>query len=419
MEIDNILEGSICSFAGVECWHPDENKVLNLRSPIWDFKFDVSCNQLSGPIPSSHAPVKASIFLNNRHFYGAPSNYCTVNSKKGNTGVIIGSATGGIIMIIVVVGFVLYFCMRKMPFKKKETDVEENKMMVSLLYLCFYFSMLDLSTNDFSKENMIGTGRTGTMYKVTLADGTSLAIKRHQNFVPLLGYCVAKKERLLVYKYIPNGILYDQLHRSGAEDKNLEWPTQLKISIGAAKGLAWLHNICNPHILHHNISSKCILLAKDYEPKISDFGLARLMNPVDTHLSTFVNGEFADLGYGAPEYPRMLVATPKGDVYSFGVVLFELITGEKPTQVSNASESFKGSLVEWVTFLSNNSLLQDAIDKSLIGKDYDTELLQFMMFEVYRLLRAIGKKYHFTADDDLLLLPPSINDNLDELIVAK
>lgn len=221
-----------------------------------------------------------------------------------------------------------------------------------------------------------------------------------------------------MYKYIPNGILYDQLHRSGAEDKNLEWPTRLKISIGAAKGLAWLHNIRNPHILHHNISSKCILLAKDYEPKISDFGLARLMNPVDTHLSTFVNGEFADLGYVAPEYPRTLVATPKGDVYSFGVVL-ELITGEKPTQVSNASESFKGSLVEWVTFLSNNSLLQDAIDKSLIGKDYDTELLRFMMFEVYRLLRAIGKKYHFTADDDLLLLPPSINDNLDELIVAK
>ena len=178
MEIDNILEGSMCSFAGVECWHPDENKVLNLRSPIWDFKvnflqdlriaqawlgwisqettfldwflrifqkgylmshrltFHSTISQVKFhwislvaliPIPLSHAPVKASNFLNNRHFYGAPSNYCTVNSKKGNTGVIIGSATGGIIMIIVVVGFVLYFCMRKMPYKKKETDVEENK----------------------------------------------------------------------------------------------------------------------------------------------------------------------------------------------------------------------------------------------------------------------------------------------------
>ncbi|RRT79858.1 hypothetical protein B296_00023944 [Ensete ventricosum] len=297
------------------------------------------------------------------------------------------------------------------------------------------------------------------MYKATLPDGTFLAIKRlqdsqqsenqfvsematlgnvrHQNLVPLLGYCFAKKERLLVYKYMAKGTLYDQLHISGAQSGSMEWPTRLKISIGAAKGLAWLHHSCNPRILHRNISSKCILLDEDYEPKISDFGLARLMNPVDTHLSTFVNGEFGDLGYVAPEYARTLVATPKGDVYSFGVVLLELVTGEKPTQVSNASESFRGSLVEWITFLSNNSLLQDAIDKSLIGKDYDSELLQFMkiacfcalsgpkerptMFEVYQFLRAIGERYHFTAGDDILMMPTESTDaeNLDELIVAK
>ncbi|RZS02945.1 hypothetical protein BHM03_00033044 [Ensete ventricosum] len=297
------------------------------------------------------------------------------------------------------------------------------------------------------------------MYKATLPDGTFLAIKRlqdsqqsenqfvsematlgnvrHQNLVPLLGYCFAKKERLLVYKYMAKGTLYDQLHVSGAQGGSMEWPSRLKISIGAAKGLAWLHHSCNPRILHRNISSKCILLDEDYEPKISDFGLARLMNPVDTHLSTFVNGEFGDLGYVAPEYARTLVATPKGDVYSFGVVLLELVTGEKPTQVSNASESFRGSLVEWITFLSINSLLQDAIDKSLIGKDYDSELLQFMkiacfcalsgpkerptMFEVYQFLRAIGERYHFTAGDDILMMPTESTDaeNLDELIVAK
>ncbi|URD87768.1 STYKc [Musa troglodytarum] len=209
MEIDNISEGSICSFTGVECWHPDENKVLNLRSPIWDSKipgqlnclsrlseFDVSCNRLSGPIPSSHAPVKAPNFLNNRHLYGAPLNDCTVISKKGNTGVIIGSATGGIIMIIIVVGFVSYFCMRKMPFKKKETDVEENKSAKSMKEVKgikddgFDFGKsvskmklgdLMKATNGFSKENMISTGRTGTMYKATPADGTSLAIKRLQD----------------------------------------------------------------------------------------------------------------------------------------------------------------------------------------------------------------------------------------------
>ncbi|KAJ8484199.1 hypothetical protein OPV22_016684 [Ensete ventricosum] len=206
----------------------------------------------------------------------------------------------------------------------KGTKVSMFEKSVSKMKL----SDLMKATDDFSNENIIGTGRTGMMYKATLPDGTSLAIK-----------------------------------------------------------------------------------------------------------STFVNGEFGDLGYVAPEYARTLVATPKGDVYSFGVVLLELITGEKPTQVSKASENFRGSLVDWITFLSNTSLLQDAIDKSVIGKDYDSELLQFMkvacacalsgpkerptMFEVYQLLRAIGEKYHFT-DDDILLPPLSIDaDNLDELIVAK
>ncbi|CAL9764567.1 unnamed protein product [Musa acuminata subsp. burmannicoides] len=558
---DNSSEGSICRFNGVECWHPDENKVLNLRLSNMglqgqfpsglenctsltgldlsnnnlsgtipadiakkipyvtsldlsfnDFsgqipvnlsdctylnslklqhnnltglipgqlnflsrltEFDVSDNHLSGPIPAFQAKLLTpSNFANNPGLCGAPLSACAGTSKKINAGVIIGSAIGGVVITIIIVGVVLYFCMRRMPIKKKEKiDIEENKWAKSIKgakgtkvsmfeksVSKMKLSDLMKATDDFSKENIIGTGRTGTMYKATLPDGTSLAIKRlqdsqqsenqfvsematlgnvrHQNLVSLLGYCVAKKERLLVYKYMPKGTLYDQLHGSGAQGKSMEWLTRLKISIGAAKGLAWLHHSCNPRILHRNISSKCILLDEDYEPKISDFGLARLMNPIDTHLSTFVNGEFGDLGYVAPEYARTLVATPKGDVYSFGVVLLELVTGEKPTQVSKASENFRGSLVDWITFLSNNSLLQDAIDKSVIGKDYDSELLQFMkvacacalsgpkerptMFEVYQLLRAIGEKYHFTADDDIFLPPLSIDaDNLDELIVAK
>jgi serine/threonine protein kinase len=263
---------------------------------------------------------------------------------------------------------------------------------------------------------------------------STLGSVRQRNLVPLLGYCIAKNERLLVYKYMPKGSLYDHLHEQNSKRKALEWSLRLKIAIGTARGLAWIHHSCNPRILHWNISSKCILLDDDYEPKISDFGLARLMNPIDTHLSTFVNGEFGDLGYVAPQYTRTLVATPKGDVYSFGVVLLELVTVEKPTHVSNAPENFKGSLVEWVTYLSNNSLLQDAVDKSLIGKDNDAELFQCMkmacscvlsspkerptMFEVFQLLRAVGEKYHFSAADDELTMQPQNGNPEDELIVA-
>lgn len=320
------------------------------------------------------------------------------------------------------------------------------------------FNDLMKATNDFSKENIIGTGRTGALYKGRLSNGTFFSVKRlqdsqhsvtqftaematlgsvrHRNLVPLLGYCIAERERLLVYKHMPKGTLYDQLHQEDDQGKHLEWSLRLRISIGAAKGLAWLHHSCNPRILHRNISSKSILLDEDYEPKISDFGLARLMNPIDTHLSTFVNGEFGDLGYVAPEYARTLTATPKGDVYSFGVVLLELVTGERPTQVSDAPENFKGSLAEYIMYLSNNALLQDAVDKCLIGKGLDNELLQFLkvacacivsapkerptMFEVYQLLRAIGERYHFTADDEILVLPQSTDVlSLDELIVAQ
>ncbi|KAJ8527158.1 hypothetical protein K7X08_029635 [Anisodus acutangulus] len=307
----------------------------------------------------------------------------------------------------------MFFYLRKMSRKrKKDDDPEGNKWAKSIkgskaVQLSMFekstskmrLSDLMKATNNFSKNNIIGSGRTGTFYKAVLDDGTSLMVKR-----------------LLVYKDMPNGTLHDKLHSVNEGEKTLEWPTRLKIGIGAAKGFAWLHHNCNPRIIHRNISSKCILLDVEYEPKISDFGLAQLMNPIDTHLSTFVNGEFGDFSYVAPEYARTLMATPKGDVYSFGVVLLELVTGELPTSVTKAPETFKGNLVEWISQLSGESKLQDAVDQSLTGKGYDSEIFQVLkgacrcvlsaslkerptMFEVYQLLRAIGEQYHFTTDD--------------------
>lgn len=555
----NNTEGSICNFIGIECWHPGESRVLNVRLPNmglqgkfpaglenctsltgldlsnnqfsgslpsdissrvkfvtnmdlssnefsgsipealgncsylnqlnlahnkfsgtipWQLgllgrlsKFDVSDNSLSGTIPqfSNGSSISAASFANNLGLCGAPLSGCT-GKNKSNTGIIVGAAVAGVVVaVIAVIAFVM-LCIRRKPVKK-ERDDDGNKwaknikgitgVKVSLFEnTVSKMKLADLmkATDDFNKANIIGSGRTGTMYKATLADGTILAVKRlqdsqhsekqftsemstlgsvrHNNLVPLLGFCIAKKERLLIYKHMVKGSLHDLLHESGSGAKVLDWPLRLKISIGAAKGLAWLHHSCNPRILHRNISSKCILLDEDYEPRISDFGLARLMNPIDTHLSTFVNGEFGDLGYVAPEYSRTLVATPKGDVYSYGVVLLELITGERPTHVTKAPESFKGSLVEWITYLSNVSLLPDAVDKSLIGKDCDGEIMQVLkvacscvisgakerptMFEVYQLLRAIGEKYHFTADDDLMLLASGTDmGSLDEVIVAQ
>nr|CAB3465233.1 unnamed protein product [Digitaria exilis] len=424
--------------------------------------FNVADNQLSGTIPLALRNFSTSNFAGNPGLCGPPLGECQASAKSKSNAAIIGAIVG-VVVVVMIGAIVVFFCLRRLPAKKKAKDEDDNKWAKGIkgtktIKAISKMKLSDLmkATNEFSKENIIGTGRTGTMYKAVLPDGSFLAVKRlqdsqhsesqftsemktlgqvrHRNLVPLLGFCIAKKERLLVYKHMAKGSLYDQLNQE--EGSKMDWPLRLRIGIGAAKGLAYLHHTCNPRVLHRNISSKCILLDEDYEPKISDFGLARLMNPIDTHLSTFVNGEFGDLGYVAPEYARTLMATPKGDVYSFGVVLLELVTGEKATHVSTAPDNFRGSLVEWISYLSNNALLQDAIDKSLIGKDADGELMQFLkvacsctlatskerptMFEVYQLLRAIGERYHFTADDDLVLSPLNTDgETLDELIVAK
>ncbi|GLT46085.1 hypothetical protein SLA2020_198700 [Shorea laevis] len=557
---NNNTEGFICRFTGIECWHPDENRVLNIQLSDMGLKgkfprgiqncssltgLDLSNNELFGPIPvdiskiipyattlklssnnfSGEIPenlsnvtflnvlnldhnrltgqippklvllsrlktftvadnlltgpipifpnIPADSFANNPGLCGKPLDPCQSPAASTHTGIIAGAAAGGVTVAAIGVVIGLYFYHRRMSVKrKKDDDPEGNKWAKSLKGVkgikvsCFEKSVSKMrlsdlmkATNSFSKSNIIGSGRTGTVYKGVLEDGTSLMIKRlqdsqrsdkefssematlgsvrHRNLVPLLGFCVAKKERLLVYRYMQRGMLHDQLHHMDDSGSDLEWSLRLKIAVGAARGFAWLHHSCNPRILHRNISSKCILLDADFEPKISDFGLARLMNPVDTHLSTFVNGEFGDLGYVAPEYTRTLVATPKGDVYSFGVVLLELVTGERPTHVAKAPESFKGNLVEWMAELSGNGKLEDAIDKSLVGKDVDNELFQFLkvacrcvlpavhkerpsMFEVYQLLRAIGEKYNFTAEDEIMMPADSGDaDKLEELIVAR
>ncbi|CAL5195379.1 unnamed protein product [Lathyrus oleraceus] len=556
---NNKTEGFICRFTGVECWHPDENRVLNLKLSNMGLKgqfprgivncssltgldlsvnglsgtipvdissllnyvtsldlssnefsgeiplslanctylntlklnqnqltgqiplqlgtltrlkaFDVSDNSLTGQVPNFTDGKVTVNYANNQGLCGSLSlGVCKVKaSSKSNTAVIAGAAVGAVTLALLGLAVVMFFFMRHGTYRRKEEDPEGNKwarsikgtkgIKVSLFEKSISkmkLSDLMKATNNFSNSNIIGTGRTGTVYKATFEDGTAFMVKRlqesqhsekefmsematlgivkHRNLVPLLGFCMAKKERLLVYKNMPNGMLHDQLHPAAGEC-TLDWPLRLKIAIGAAKGFAWLHHSCNPRIIHRNISSKCILLDAEFEPKISDFGLARLMNPLDTHLSTFVNGEFGDFGYVAPEYTKTLVATPKGDVFSFGTVLLELVTGERPASVAKAPETFKGNLVEWIAELTTNSKLHDAIDESLVDKGDDNELFQFLkvacncvsetpkqrptMFEVYQFLRAIGSRYNFTTEDEILIPEDIGNDNMDELIVAR
>ncbi|KAG5071776.1 hypothetical protein JHK86_006987 [Glycine max] len=261
------------------------------------------------PVPIFSAGVSEN-YANNQGLCGGKSFApCKAKSSKSNLVVIAGAAVGGVTLATLGLCIGLFFFVRRVSFKKKEEDPEGKKWARS--------------------------------------------------------FCMAKRERLLVYKNMPNGNLHDQLHHADGVS-TLDWTTRLKIAIGAAKGLAWLHHSCNPRIIHQNISSKYILLDADFEPKISDFGLARLMKPIDTHLSTFVNEEFGDLGYVAPEYKELWLPHLKG-IFT-ALELFFL----------SCPETYKGNLVEWITELTSNAEHHDAIDESLVSKDADSELFQFL-----------------------------------------
>ncbi|XP_039001644.1 cold-responsive protein kinase 1-like [Hibiscus syriacus] len=212
----------------------------------------------------------------------------------------------------------------------------------------FYtYKELRTATEDFSPVNKIGEGGFGSVYKGRLKNGNLAAIKvlsaesrqgvkefvteikviseiEHENLVKLYGCCVEDNHRILVYNYLENNSLSQTLLGSGHSNIQFNWKTRTKICIGIARGLAFLHEEVKPYIVHRDIKASNILLDRDLTPKISDFGLAKLIPANMTHVSTRVAGT---IGYLAPEYAIRGQLTRKADIYGFGVLLIEIITG--------------------------------------------------------------------------------------------
>ncbi|KAI7754720.1 hypothetical protein M8C21_009480 [Ambrosia artemisiifolia] len=237
-------------------------------------------------------------------------------------------------------------------------------------------------TMKLTSKDRIGSGGYGTVYRLTINESTSFAIKKlrretteqdrgferelesmgdikHRNIVTLHGYYTAPNYNLLIYELMPNGSLDTLLH-GRTMDKVLDWDARYKIAVGAARGIAYLHHDCVPHIIHRDIKSSNILLDHNMEACVSDFGLATLMEHDKTHVSTLVAGTF---GYLAPEYFDTGRATTKGDVYSFGVVLLELLTGRKPSDEAFVEEGTK--LVTWVKTVVQDKKEQHYVDNRL------------------------------------------------------
>ncbi|CAL9211653.1 proline-rich receptor-like protein kinase PERK4 [Musa acuminata AAA Group] len=212
----------------------------------------------------------------------------------------------------------------------------------------FTYQELVMATNNFSAANLLGEGGFSHVYKGTLSNGTEAAIKRlkdaskqtdaefmkeanilslvhHRNLVSLIGCCISEGNRLLVCEYVPNKTL--KFHLDDRDQPTLAWKDRFRIALDSAKGLAYLHEDCQPRVIHRDIKAANILLDHSFRAKIADFGIAKYFSDEKTHISTVVKGTY---GYLSPEYVSTGQLTDKSDVFSYGVLLLELITGRRP-----------------------------------------------------------------------------------------
>ncbi|TYK27566.1 putative receptor-like protein kinase [Cucumis melo var. makuwa] len=242
---------------------------------------------------------------------------------------------------------------------------------------------LELATNRFSTENILGEGGYGVVYKGRLINGTEVAVKkllnnlgqaekefrveveaighvRHKNLVRLLGYCIEGVHRMLVYEYVNNGNLEQWLHGAMCKHGTLTWEARMKVLLGTAKALAYLHEAIEPKVVHRDIKSSNILIDDEFNAKVSDFGLAKLLGSGESHITTRVMGTF---GYVAPEYANTGLLNEKSDIYSFGVLLLEAITGRDP--VDYARPSNEVNLVEWLKMMVATRRAEEVVDMNL------------------------------------------------------
>ncbi|KAF8405209.1 hypothetical protein HHK36_010109 [Tetracentron sinense] len=227
----------------------------------------------------------------------------------------------------------------------------------------FSYDELAAATGGFAQANLLGQGGFGFVHKGVLPNGKEVAVKslksgsgqgeqefqaeveiisrvHHRHLVSLVGYCIAGGQRMLVYEFVPNNTLEYHLHGQGRP--TMEWSMRIRIALGTAKGLAYLHEDCHPRIIHRDIKAANILIDYNFEAMVADFGLAKLSSDNYTHVSTRVMGTF---GYLAPEYASSGKLTEKSDVFSYGVMLLELITGRRPVDTTN--RYMEDSLVDW------------------------------------------------------------------------
>jgi somatic embryogenesis receptor kinase 1 len=316
--------------------------------------------------------------------------------SSSSTGAIAGGVAAGAALLFAIpaIGFAWY--RRRKPQEHFFDVPAEEDPEVHLGQLKrFSLRELQVATDTFSNKNILGRGGFGKVYKGRLADGSLVAVKRlkeertpggelqfqtevemismavHRNLLRLRGFCMTPTERLLVYPYMANGSVASRLRERPPSEPPLDWRTRRRIALGSARGLSYLHDHCDPKIIHRDVKAANILLDEDFEAVVGDFGLAKLMDYKDTHVTTAVRGT---IGHIAPEYLSTGKSSEKTDVFGYGIMLLELITGQRAFDLARLANDDDVMLLDWVKGLLKEKRLEMLVDPDLQSNYIDVEV---------------------------------------------
>ncbi|XP_062079147.1 BRASSINOSTEROID INSENSITIVE 1-associated receptor kinase 1-like isoform X4 [Humulus lupulus] len=369
---------------------------------------DLSNNKLSGHIPvnGSFELFPPTSFLNNQLIELpvslpasiTPTPSGSAGSSSSKTRLIAGGVAAGAALLFAVSAIALtWYWRRKRQNHFFHVPAEHPEVLLGQLKR-FTLRELQVATDNYSDTNIIGRGGFGKVYKGHLADGSLVAVKRlkkertqggvlqfqtelemisiarHRNLLRLRGFCLTSTERLLVYPYMANGSVASCLRECPGSQSPLDWEIRKRISLGSARGLAYLHDECDPKIIHRGVKTANILLDEEFEAVVGDFGLAKLMDHKDTHVTTAVRGT---VGYIAPEYLSTGKSSEKTDVFGYGVMLLELITGQSAYDLARLAND-DVMLFDWVKGLWNDKKLETLVDANLQGNYVNEEVEQLI-----------------------------------------
>ncbi|CAN0920911.1 Receptor-like protein kinase 7 [Linum grandiflorum] len=385
---------------------------------------DLSNNQLIGPIPSSLSleafregfkgnPGLCSETLNDFHRCSSRS------AKSGHLRVFLWCFTAAMLVLVIAIClFLLSMNLRSQEKIPLGCVLKHGSSWNMKSFRVLSFRESDIITA-IKSENLIGKGGSGNVYKAVIGNGSkqvavkhiwmtgrggscrsssailakdkrklwspefeaevaTLSTVRHVNVVKLYCSITSEDSNLLVYEYLPNGSLWDRLHSSSSDKVVMDWELRYAIALGSARGLEYLHHCFDRPVIHRDVKSSNILLDEEWNPRIADFGLAKILHgsPVDNHWSHGIAGTH---GYMAPEYGYTTKINEKSDVYSFGVVLMELVTGKRPIHEPEFGD--KKDIVEWVY----NKLMTSK--ESSVGSIVDSNISDSLKEDAVRVLK--------------------------------